>query len=96
MTVGERYQNVWQAAWDRQVPDAKGISFTDEAHRCLDAAVPGIWDAEVIEGQIIKGYDDDGNDTFGIAPLNGKTPYVWIGSHDDVVRLVVLRPKEGE
>ena len=55
-TVGELYQKKWQEAWDRQVPGAKGVSFTDEAHRCMDAAVPGIWDAEVLEGEFMPGY----------------------------------------
>ena len=58
MTVGERYQKKWQEAWDRQVPEAKGISFTDEAHRCMDAAVPGLWDAEVLELVWDGGYGD--------------------------------------
>lgn len=60
-TVGELYQQKWQEAWDRQVPDAKGVSFTDEAHRCLEAAVPGLWDAEVLEGRLSL-FDDRGDD----------------------------------
>jgi hypothetical protein len=56
----------------------------------------GIWDAEVLEGQIIKGYDEDGEDRFGIAPLDGKLPYVWVGTHDEVVRVIVLKEAEDD
>ena len=77
-TVGERYQKVWQAAWDRQVPDAKGISFTDEAHRCMDAAVPGLWGAAIEEWTVCSDFPVCGH------PFKGG---------QQTVRIIVL-PKE--
>ena len=68
MTVGERYQKTWQAAWDRENPEAAGISFTDGAHRCMDAAIPGLWDAEVLEGKV---HHPCSNDTAGFYPSDG-------------------------
>ena len=90
VTVGELYKKVWQEAWDRQVPGGKGISFTDEAHRCLDAAVPGLWDAEVLECECKK--DDFECEAF--YPVTRSWRDLGLG-YGDRVRVIVL-PRKGE
>ena len=95
MTVGELVEA------QAKIPgaaDARGLSELFALYAIEVSSIIrklGIWDAEVLEGQIIKGYDEDGEDMFGIAPLNGKFPYVWIGTHDEVVRIIAL-PKKGD
>ena len=52
VTVGELYTKTYMKAWDNVHQDTKGLSFVDEARRCMNAAIPGLWDAEVLEKRI--------------------------------------------
>lgn len=93
MIVGELVEEEWQeyvaqndmVLLSGAVPSMNALAILHDL---------GIWDAEVLEGQIIKGYTEDGDDRFGIAPLDGKLPYVWVAAQGDVVRLIVLKEDE--